>query len=187
MRDQHAGVDNVVRAISSPNPNPNPNPRVNQPYPDQVIRVINTAAVEYPMTVSVVPHSMPRLRPQEAYELQGGYTPGLGGYSVRDRALSRGGGVRVWHVPRVRPASHGRRGRGPQRLRHPWGSVREAALRSRRGGYGGVGYYGAGFRASRSARIAMDRWADVGGRRCAVPRRPVQLQLPELRRLQHRG
>ena len=172
----------------SPSPSPNPNPN---PNPEQVIRVINTAAVEYPMTVSVVPHSIgPDFGPQEAYELQGGYTPGLGGYSVRDRALSlRGGYGYGMYRGYGRPLMEGGWGEDPSGYGTPWGSVREAALRSRRGGYGGVGYYGAGFRASRSAQNRyMDRWADIGEASGAMyPGGPYSYNYPSYGGYNYRG
>ena len=167
---------------------------INTPGAGNVVRVVNTAAVEYPMTVSVVPHSIdPDFGPQEAYELQGGYADmEEGGWgSVRDRALSarRGaGGPQVYgrgfraersaearrmhselhgpggmHSGYGPPLVDGGYGEDPSGWGTPWGGVREAALSARRQHAGGVGHYGGGFRASRSAQNRQQsRWHDVG-------------------------
>ena len=70
---------------------------------------------------------------------------GGGGYSPRNDGYARDG--------YSRDARDGGWGEDPSGYGTPWGSVREAALRSRRGGYGGVGYYGAGFRASLHTKV----------------------------------
>ena len=171
---------------------------VNTPGLDNLIRVINTAAVEYPMSVSVVPHSIgPDFGPQEAYELQGGYAPDHGGWgSVRDRALSlrgrpvSGGGLRPMGMPvrgYGRPLVDGGFGEDPSGWGTPWGGVREAALRSRRlraGSVGSVGYYGAGYRQSHSAQNRhLSRWYDVGGEMGS----PYSHSYPSYGGFNHRG
>jgi hypothetical protein len=166
---------------------------INTPGVDNVVRVVNTAAVEYPMTVSVVPHSIgPDFGPQEAYELQGGYAEmDEGGWgSVRDRTLAArrfqgpqvyGRGFRAERSAEARrmqselhgpvgmyppgygpPLVDGGYGEDPSGWGTPWGGVREAALRTRQQP-GGVGHYGGGFRAARSAQNRqLSRWHDVG-------------------------
>ena len=155
---------------------------INTPGAGNVIRVVNTAGVEYPMTVSVVPHSIdPDCGPQEAYELQGGYSEqGEGGYSVRDRTLNArrgsqgpqvyGRGFRAERSAEARrmqsgygpPLAEGGYGEDPSGWGTHWGGVRERALSSRQRS-GGVGFYGAGFRAARSAENRQQsRWHDVG-------------------------
>ena len=162
---------------------------LNTPGAGNVVRVVNTAAVEYPMTVSVVPHSIdPDFGPQEAFELEGGYTQlGEGSWgSVRDRALSARRGAqgpqvygRGFRAERSAEARRMHSGQGPSGYGPPlvdggygedpsgwgthWGGVRERALSARRHQAGGVGHYGAGFRASRSAENRQQgRWYDVG-------------------------
>ena len=70
------------------------------------------------------------------------------------------GGMHSGYGP---PLVDGGYGEDPSGWGTPWGGVREAALSARRQHAGGVGHYGGGFRASRSAQNRQQsRWHDVG-------------------------